>query len=270
MIVQELCRDSPESVIYLSLTCVYFFRLLGPEFQRVLAHDNAPWAGHRLIIVGDYADGLDLGGICTRDELRQFKEDEKNYGDNPLYRMNESEMCTRQGLTKVRRRWAAAGDIRRPGELEQRVKEKLIFNGLALFNRLAGLARRPQLTTDSDYHGQHAAVLRNLTAKQYVRDEVIAESDYAYSLGEIVAIFTTWTNDGSGLMGLDGQGLWAGGRFDITTMADVSGDGWTDVSKLALENLRKATGREKKDGKRAYDTISNESVTSDPGDDDSA
>ncbi|KAG8168453.1 hypothetical protein KVR01_001202 [Diaporthe batatas] len=267
MIVHELCSDSPESLICLSLTCAWFFRLLGLEFQKILAADSAPWAGHRLIFVGDYADGLDLGDICTSEELQHFEKCQEKWGDNPLYCMPEGIMRTRNEHTDAGGGWYEDGtgaNTRRPGDLEELVKERLMLNDLSLFNRLANLARRPHLTT-----GHGAAVLRNLTAKQYVRDKAIAESDYAYSLGEVVAVFTTWTDDPSGLGGLDAQGLWAGHRFDIATIADVSEDGWTDVSELAVENLMKSTEREKKDGKRAGDTLVKD-TSDDSSDDDSS
>lgn len=249
IIVRNL-KDSPESIIYLSLTCFYFFRLLGSEFQRILAEDSAPWAGNRLICVGDYADGLDVGGICTSDELRQFKEDKETYHNNPLFCIPENRvMCTVDEFANADQDRLKRDDVRHPGALEQRVKEKLSFDGLKLFNRLAAIAKRPQSSADD--HGKHAAVLRNLTVKQYVRDDAIAESDYAYSLGEVVAVFTEWTGDGSGLTDLDGQGEWAGHRFDIATMTDVSDEGWTDVSDLAIVNLRKGTDEERKSGRRA-------------------
>lgn len=54
------------------------------------------------------------------------------------------------------------------------------------------------------------------------------------------------------MMGLDNLSEWAGHRFDIATMADVSEEGWTDASQLAIERLREGTDWEKKkDGKGA-------------------
>lgn len=239
MIVSNLSADSPESVIYLSLTCVYFLRLLGPKFQKILAEDTAPWAGDRLIFVGDYADGLDIGGICTSDELRVFKEKVEEYHDNPLYCIDEDRiMCTMDGRAKADPDCLDEYDLRQAGSLEQCVRDKLTLDDFQLFHRLAVIAKKTQPSADD--HQKHAAVLRNLTAKEFVRDEAIAPS--AYSLGEVVAVFTTWTGDGSGLRDLDDKGEWAGHRFDIATMADVSEEGWTDVSQLAVENLMTGTG----------------------------
>lgn len=253
MVVCNLSRESSESVIYLSLTCVYFFRLLGPTIQTIMKEDTAPWAGHRLIFVGDYADGLCIRGICTSEELFQFEGNEEKYHKNPLYCISEDRvMCARNKYVKPRRGPGSRvpRDLRRTGALEHRVTGKLISDELQLFHRLAAIMRRTQVSGDQE---KNAPVLRILTAKKYARDDVIAESDYAYSLGEVVAVFTVWTGDGSGMEDLEGIGEWAGHRFDIATMADVSEEGWTDVSQLAVERLRQGTNSigHKLNGKRA-------------------
>lgn len=67
---------------------------------------------------------------------------------------------------------------------------------------------------------RNASGLQNLTAKQNIQNGIITESDYAYSLGEVVAVLTMWTGDGSGTRGLE-NGMWASHRPDIATMADV-------------------------------------------------
>ncbi|KAI7788286.1 hypothetical protein LA080_012353 [Diaporthe eres] len=237
MVVCNLSGGSSENIIYLSLTCVYFFRLLGPLVQSILAEDTAPWAGERLIFVGDYADGLDIGDICTSDELREFEETEDEHGGNPLYHLTDDRvMCTESERAKAEPSDLSGDDIRQAGALEQHIRDKLTFEDSELFDRLTAIAKSTQLDADSS---KHAPVLRNLTAKKYVQNDVIAKSDYAYSLGEVVGVFTQWTGDCSGTRDLDCVGQWAGNRFDIATMADVSEDGWTDVSRLAIQNLRK-------------------------------
>ncbi|KAK7709358.1 hypothetical protein SLS64_006271 [Diaporthe eres] len=241
MVVCNLSGDSSENIIYLSLTCVYFFRLLGPLVQSILAEDTAPWAGDRLVLVGDYADGLDVGDICTSDELREFKETEEEHGGNPPYHISDGisddrVMCTESERARAEPGDLSGNDIRQAGALEQQIRDKLTSEDSKLFDRLTAIAKSTQLDADSS---KHAPVLRNLTAKKYVQNDVIAKSDYAYSLGEVVGVFTQWTGDPSGTRDLDCVGGWAGNRFDIATMADVSEDGWTDVSQLAIENLRK-------------------------------
>lgn len=287
MVVCNLSRESRESVIYLSLTCVYFFRLLGPAIQTIMKEDTAPWAGHRLIFVSNYAHGLDTGGICTIEELSQFDENNENYYQSPLYYMNEDRiMCARNQHIKPRRGpdSRVPRDLRRAGALEHRVKGKpfgdelqlfdrltaimkralehrvtvkLSRDDLQLFDRLTAIMRREKVCSEQE---KNVPVLRILTARKYVRDDVVAESDYAYSLGEIVAVLTVWTHedvyiyDSPVPTGLPyGNGPWAGHRFDIATMEDVSEEGWTDISRPAVERLRHAVYFEgkKSDGRRA-------------------
>lgn len=248
MIVCNLSEESSEDVIYLSLTCVYFFRLLDPTVQSILAEDTAPWVGDRLIFVGDYADGLDIGSICTSEELRHFKETKEQHGGNPFYHIHEDRvMCTPDELAKADPSELSGDDLRQAGALEQRVRDKLTPGDLELYRRLSAILKNIQLSAD---HSKRVPVLRNLTAKEYVRDDTMAESDYAYSLGEVIAVLTVWTGSGSGMRDLDGVGKWAGQRLDIATMADVSEENWTDVSQLAIDRLWKAIDWKKKDGKR--------------------
>lgn len=93
-----------------------------------------------------------------------------------------------------------------------------------------------------------AALLQ--TAKQYIQNGIINESDYAYSLGEVVAVLTVWTGDGSGTRDLE-NGIWASHRLDIATTADISDEEWIDVSETAVELLIEGTGQTKENGKRA-------------------
>lgn len=97
---------------------------------------------------------------------------------------------------------------------------------------------------------RNAPVLQNLTAKQWVQNGIITESDYAYSLGEVVAVLTVWRGDGSGTRGLE-NGIWASHRLDFGTMADVSEEEWTDISETAVELLMEGTGETKENGERA-------------------
>lgn len=287
MVVCNLSRESRESVIYLSLTCVYFFRLLGPAIQAILKEDTAPWAGHRLIFVSHYAHGLDIGGICTTEELSQFDENNEKYDQSPLYYMNEDRvMCARNQHIKPRRGPASRVplDLRRAGALEHRVTSNLIRDELQLFDRLTAIMKRAlehrvagRLSRDdlqlfdrltailrraqvSSEQEKNVPVLRILTARKYVRDDVVAKSDYAYSLGEIVAVLTVWTHEDVYIdysavpAGVPyGNGPWAGHRFDIATMEDVSEEGWTDISQFAVERLGQAVyiNGKKSDGKRS-------------------
>lgn len=84
--------------------------------------------------------------------------------------------------------------------MKQYNKKKLTNEDLELFNQLAAIVKRTQPKADQS---RNAPVLQDLTAKQRVQNGIITESDYAYSFGEVVAVLTVWTRDGSGTRGLD-------------------------------------------------------------------
>lgn len=122
--------------------------------------------------------------------------------------------------------------------MKQYIKKKLKNEDLQIFDQLAAIVKRTQPNADQS---RNAPVLKNLTAKQWVQNGIITESDYAYSLGEVVAVLTVWTGDGSGTRRLE-NGIWASHCLDIATMADVSDGEWTDVSDTAVELLMEGTG----------------------------
>lgn len=84
-------------------------------------------------------------------------------------------------------------------------------------------------------------VLRNLTTKEYVVDEVVAKSDYAFSLGQVIVVSSLWTDDYTGTENLDVKGKWAGHRFDIASIRDVAGEDWEDVTSNAIKLLEDST-----------------------------
>ncbi|KAI4861427.1 hypothetical protein F4820DRAFT_451980 [Hypoxylon rubiginosum] len=55
-IVAEI--SDPISILSLALTCSYFWRVLLPQVRAAICTIQAPWAGDRLVFVGDYASGV--------------------------------------------------------------------------------------------------------------------------------------------------------------------------------------------------------------------
>lgn len=110
----------------------------------------------------------------------------------------------------------------------------------------------------SDYYGVSLFpdggdwVLRNLTAKQYVRERLLArELPYAVAgrpagLGEALAIRIIWSDNEDisiyhGFAAMH-RGRWAGHRFDVTTLDHVvaatqRGEGWRDVSTQVVMEI---------------------------------
>ena len=165
------------------------------------------WAGDRIICLGDYHEDLPAGMLSTseQEELDQADEGE----EMKLYEF--------------------------ASEHYQNV------NGTSAFNR-------PQLSG-----GQW--ILRNLSKYEYVREEAIKvaggkgmsdnRSSKEVGLGQVVLSRICWSTDDSCAMSYYDEdihrGVWAGDRFDITTIDQIGvKDGekqWTDVSDEVAKEM---------------------------------
>lgn len=83
-------------------------------------------------------------------------------------------------------------------------------------------------------------ILRNLTERKYVcLNAVVPISQrksfhppFVRGLVELLLYVANWTDDPSGVLGDSCHGEWAGHRFDVTVLDDVTTDeSWTDVSE---------------------------------------
>lgn len=249
-IVYFVACSSPrgsEDLLCLSLTCAYMFRLLATAVQDALRRDLGPWAGDRLVFKGDHA-WSHPEYIATASEKIQW---EANPRCNPIVnyfsidKVGESKHSERHALPSEQ--FGVYGMLYR--DVEKRLDAERA--SLKRFRRLGRLLTQcPSRIRD----GNMSPVLRNLTTKEYVREEVLAQSDYAYSLGEIVMVYTIWTDGSKDVGRLGKKARWAGHRFDISVMADVSGDDWRDVSDEAVAKMALAATEEfkKKNGRRAH------------------
>lgn len=224
-------------MICLALTCAYFFRILATSIQDIMRNDCGPWAGDRLVFAGD------AGGRGWPHELWNFM-----LPDFPMSVVAEGKLARRRCsyFEKFERHPAEMY-----GKLRHSVKDRL-KGETASFRRFKRLAKL--LTVEPHYitHGAKEPVLRNLTTKQYVRDAELAQSKYAYSLGEVVMVQTIWTQDPKDVERLGTEAEWRGHKFDISVMEDVAGDDWTDVSGEAVERLALAATEQfrKQNGRR--------------------
>lgn len=104
---------------------------------------------------------------------------------------------------------------------------------------------RQLLEVKSNYVGPKVDVLRNLDLKEYVRDDVIAAWEYAYSLGDVLGIKAKWNGES--------VGGWAGFRCDITEAGRwMSEEQWTDVSDDAIDRLASIV-EPRETGRRVFD-----------------
>uniref|UniRef100_A0A0B7JJH9 Uncharacterized protein n=1 Tax=Bionectria ochroleuca TaxID=29856 RepID=A0A0B7JJH9_BIOOC len=221
-------------LICLSLTCSYFFRLLGFRVQKLLAENEAPWAGDRLIFIGDYANGIPKG-VVTETERTQLLAG----GRNPLYYSIEQEFAEKDAVFERSR--YDSDEIEYSGSLFSHLQKRIgsIPECKKAINLINDVLQH--IPTDTNGHPPKKAVLlRNLTTKEFVRDDTIAQSSMKYSLGEVLGTFTVWTEDASGTQSLETRGRWAGHRFDIGCLEDVAEEDWKDVSYEAVQNLEAA------------------------------
>ena len=192
-----------------------------------------------MICVGDYAQGAPVNcadaAARTIEELiaenkdNEYSEDEDTWNElsfakhNPLYHLAER---GREYYPKY-------------SSLDAELTHRLDEADLALFRRLYALMRH-------SYPSPRPGILRNLDTKQFVRDQVVAQDECEYSLGDLVILSTTWTDDGK-------KGEWAGCRFDIVCEDDFDvRDGWEDVSNRTTHLLGCGSDYVRGEGRRAW------------------
>ncbi|KAK8874003.1 hypothetical protein PGQ11_004517 [Apiospora arundinis] len=189
----------------------------------------APWSGHRLILVGDYAHGVpyDVEKDATAEELGIW------YGhQNPLYKtVRGCQPLMLIGNEDLFMDYWTRGMIQMN---EADANEDQGKDDLKPSKRLLKLIMAE--TSASFPHGSAQLVLRNLTVKEFVAKKDLDAG--GYHLGQAIFVQAQFTNDPSGLQSLDGDthGAWAGHQIDAATTEDVDErEGWTNVTQQAVE-----------------------------------
>lgn len=113
------------------------------------------------------------------------------------------------------------------------------FGSRINYNVFADIAKwlddKSSIDTAKPEDCNHQLILRNLTKKQYVRDDPTSTT-----LGTVLLARICWSSDPSRSMAYEGhdltRGVWAGDRFDITTLdrleEDESTSGlWTTLAR---------------------------------------
>ncbi|KAK5731656.1 hypothetical protein LTR17_011249 [Elasticomyces elasticus] len=232
-------------LVCLALSCSYFLRLAAQMVSQAIVNIEAPWAGHRLIAIGRFANGVPpcLSDEDTRLVIRRgMGRDHRDavdavgidyyeeFAKNPLYNMElgKAQFWRDESMLQYQcRRLPRTGKRKRPG-FGRKPSTQLTRPGL--LHRLNAdemeLLDRFVFFPASDV--QSPGVLRCLDLEEYVRDEFVASSAYAYSLGEVLCCFMQWTAQGEG-----DRGRWAGRRFDVRAQDQVD-ETWKDVSAEAV------------------------------------
>ncbi len=218
--------------------CLADGRLLSIGFSRVGELQKlkfAPWAGDRVVCLGDYTDdddypsslqehvdewlGNEDGSSCSEDgESRAFLE------------------MILERFERRRDRPSKYSYLYRDGRMES-----------SDYTALKTLA-------DPEYKSSNPWVLCNLSKHEYIRADAIAGitegevkklTPFLYgpiSLGQALLSRICWSSDGSISMCYEGdlhRGPWAGDRFEVTTTDKLQGTEWKDISAEVAELLPK-------------------------------
>jgi hypothetical protein len=87
---------------------------------------------------------------------------------------------------------------------------------------------------------QDAQVLRNLTNKEFVREDALGGYDGYFTLASAIFRSAHWTDDEPGAP-VNRHGRWAGHKFDVAMIEDVQGGEWRDITQMLVEDLEAAS-----------------------------
>nr|OQO20212.1 hypothetical protein B0A51_13648 [Rachicladosporium sp. CCFEE 5018] len=213
-----------QAIVCLALTSSYFYRLLISSFRQAVIALTPAWAGDRIVHIGDYAESSPP--TCPEFVCQPYKwtpqlsEAEQAKGEaaaNPLYH-----------LVPERQSDGAQVYGSSVSPLEALMYE-FTEEDYDLCQRLI-----EQLTLPAS--GPADNVLRNLDLREYVRLEVLPQSDDIEDLGHLIEVYITWTDSHSRVHDRVGcKGPWAGCRLDIIDTVDFEErHGWKNVTEKAL------------------------------------
>ncbi|KAK4893734.1 hypothetical protein LTR27_007981 [Elasticomyces elasticus] len=230
-------------LVCLALSCFYFLRLAAPMLSQAIINTEAPWAGDRLITIGAFANGVPpcLSDEDTRLAIRRGmgrahhdavdaagRDYYEEFVRNPFYNMELGKAQFWRDESMLQYQCRSLSRTRKRSEFGRESSTQLTRPGL--LHRLnpdeMELLDRFVFFPASDV--QSPGVLRCLDLKEYVRDDFVASSAYAYSLGEVLCCFMQWTAQGEG-----DRGRWAGRKFGFRAQDQVD-ETWKDVSAEAI------------------------------------
>ncbi|KAH6977654.1 hypothetical protein EDB80DRAFT_757397 [Ilyonectria destructans] len=235
-----------EDVICLGLASQYFWTFARDHIHAYYMSFLGRWAGKNIVCVGeDVKPGDYPPGLFSVEELDTLQQTTTNVLVDDDY--IEYVVCN-QPFTLYHFALPSVSNMEKVVDLgAESLRIYSHCRDRAKHQDPAFQARRSEiLVTKSTYMPQDQPwILRNLTTKEFVRSEDIAlKPRYIHGpnidvlgFGEVVLSRICWSTSSS--VGMNdttniSRGLWAGHRFDITTLArhedDTNGTGWSDVS----------------------------------------
>ena len=211
-LIFEEIEDYVDLVIF-AFSCKYLLALGYPHMLRKRRELLAPWAGDAIICLGDYATDLpdkeEIPKAVADEFMDAFDDDEL---DIPYTWDPPNSFAT---LNWFPRRY----------HLHQTLYEW--FDNRPFFRHSLGWT------------------LRNLSTRQYVRDDAInIDARRSITLGQALAFRCGWSQDNSTSTLVEGlnEGRWAGDRFDIV-LHDKDAEWakeWEDISLEVAQDIKKA------------------------------
>lgn len=237
--------DHFQEAIDLSVTCKSL-RVIGRNRVNALLLPVAGhWAGDRIICVGDYAQNDDMPpGLLTEDEKQQIRElcskpfdgttrkdgkleeEEDDEGSASLYNL-ASDRFAKRSCSQLGIQYCIQSAIWYP---DARRYDKLWY------------PKKNAQTTTAPSPLQWA--LCNLSKREYVQSDTIGDFPSVKQLGyfEFLLSRICWSSDPSISMCYRGtihRGVWAGDRFEITTIDRLEGGEaeWKDVGEEMTKEM---------------------------------
>ncbi|KAI0550305.1 hypothetical protein F4679DRAFT_542870 [Xylaria curta] len=245
-----------EDVICLGLTNEYFLTLARRHLDNFFMSLLGTWSGMNIVCVGDDVEPDDyparLFSTEELDALRPLRTD--------VWRGNPPWYC--QCNTPFALSHFAEASV---SDIEDFVDPRTKARDLLRYCESQGTGKDPTFAARgwriipeaSTYFPEDQLwILRNLTTKEFVRPEPIAiKPEYIHGnnisvigFGQVVMLRTCWSSAPSNVrinntIGPP-RGVWAGHRFDITTLAEheagIDSAEWTDVSDEVAREISDA------------------------------
>lgn len=256
-----------EHVFILGLQSQHFWNVARKHIQAYYASSCAPWAGEGIICVGEYLQPTDYPQNILSESGK--KELQKGLSESEIWHDVSTDEGSTDFISGPTNLYSLAdARYRQSREWDHWLGDRLIGRAALLkeWHRLPEL-RSSQIRSElrcynlSDFYPEDQPwVLRNLTTQEYVRSEAIAiKPEYIHGpnivvlgFGEVVWSRICWSTETDCSMDYTDnihRGIWAGHRFDITTLhrhkqGSLEGTEWKDVSEEVANWIEKIWRKE--------------------------
>ncbi|KAI0856462.1 hypothetical protein F4860DRAFT_492783 [Xylaria cubensis] len=243
-----------DDVLCFGMTNQYFLRICHQFWEHYYMSCLGRWAGKNIVCVGEDVEPHDYPpGLFSSEEIESLRQttiklDEDGYLDEEDGYPNEEAVesqpftlwhFTQPGVSMVDK-FQDFGLYTLGCDLERRFLRRKLYRDPALTH----LEEQFSVDDETYFPTGQRWILRNLTTKQIVRSDAIALSpDHisgpnikVFGFGEVLLSRICWSTNPVMFPSSDTftRGIWAGHRFDITTLSrhevDTQGEEWTDVS----------------------------------------